>query len=166
MTRIALSDKALSQIGLGIKIGVCLLAAALVKTQAGRIQALPFEIGDPSHNFWMIPAFWAGLLAPGFYLCALWAASDVFARMNKGDAFGPAMVKGLEEVGRNLMIGAVAAVFIAPTLIFLIDTNFTRMTGIKYHMEIEDLTIGLIGFVLALLAKRGAALKSELEHFV
>jgi hypothetical protein len=156
----------LSALSIATKISVGLLAATLVADQSRHLKAMPFEIGDPSHNWWMIPAFWSGLLAPGFYLFALWAASDVFDRMDKGDAFGPAMVKGLREVGSNLIYGAAAAIFIAPSLVFLVDTGFNRLSGLKYHFEIESLTIGLIGFVLYLLAKQGQALKSELDQIV
>jgi len=156
----------LGLLSLATKISVGLLAATLLADQSRHLKGIPFEIGDPSHNVWMIPAFWAGLLAPGFYLFALWAASDVFDRMDKGDAFGPAVVKGLRDIGGNLIYGACAAIFIAPTLVFLVDTGFRRLTGLKYHLEIESLTIGLIGFVLYLLARQGQALKSELDQIV
>jgi len=148
------------------RTAVIVLAAGLVSEKALQMQKLPLDIGDPSHNVWMIPAFWVGILAPAFYLCALWAASNVFDRMARGDAFGPAMVKGLKEVGSNLLYGAAAAIFIAPSLVFLIETGFHRMAGVKYHFEIESLTIGAIGLVLYLLARQGQTLKSELDQIV
>ena len=160
------SSVPLGTLSLLTKGAVIVLGAGLLadKGLVG-LRSLEF-IDNGTHNFWMIPAFWVGILAPAFYLFALWAASDVFDRMDKGDAFGPAMVKGLKEVGNNMIYGAVAAIFIAPTLIFLIDTNFERMTGFKYHVEIEHLTIGAIGLVLSLLARQGQVLKSELDQIV
>ena len=156
----------LGTLSLLTKIAVGLLAAILIAEQNANIKAMVVDLNDPSHNFWMIPAFWAGLIAPGFYLCALWAVSDVFDRMDKGDAFGEAAVKGLKDVGTNLIWGAAAAIFIAPTLRLLIETDFQRLTGLKYQFEIESLTIGLIGFTLYLLAQQGQTLKSELDQIV
>ncbi len=114
----------------------------------------------------LLPTFWISLLAPMCYLGALMATATVFTRIDKGDAFGPAMVKGLKSIGSQLMYGAVMAIFIAPTLTFLVGNGFRSLTGMKYHFEIESLTIGLIGLMLYLLASQGAALKAELEQFV
>ncbi|CAL4868963.1 hypothetical protein MMA231_03253 [Asticcacaulis sp. MM231] len=148
------------------KIAVGVLTFTLIVGQSATITAMVLELNSPSYKFSIIPAFWVGLMAPGFYLCALWAASNVFTRMDKGDAFGEATVKGLKEVGSNLIWGAAAAIFIAPTLNLLIETDFQRLTGLKYDFEIESLTIGLIGFTLYLLAQQGQSLKSELDQIV
>jgi hypothetical protein len=166
MTSSAVSRLTTSTLNIGTKVAVLVLSLALIGEKNAALKALPFKIGSASHNFWLIPDFWVGLLAPGFYLCALWAASSVFARMTRGDAFGFAMVKGLKDVGRNLMIGAVSAIVIAPIASFFIETNFTGMTGMKYRFSVESLTIGLIGLVLFMLAEHGQRLKSELDAIV
>jgi hypothetical protein len=153
----------LSTMSLVTKIAVVGLALAFISEQTAAIKALPFEIGEASHNFWMIPAFWVGLLAPGFYLCALWAASDVFASLDKGEGFGPSLIKGLKGMGSNLIYGAFAAIIIAPSLQPLFEGYFR---GLRHDFEIENLTIGLIGVVLWLITAQGAKLQTEMDSFV
>lgn len=149
-----------------LKIVVLGLMLSMIVQGTQDIKALHFEVGNLTHNLLVVPAYWIGILAPGFYLCALWALSNVLGRMNRGDAFGPNMVRGLKSVGANLMYGAFAAIILAPTLSVLFANEFRNMYGIKYHTDIENLTIGLIGLVLYNIAKRGQSLKSELEQFV
>lgn len=149
-----------------LKIVVLSLTLALISTASQTIKGLPFEVGNLMHNLLVIPSYWITILAPGFYLCALWALSDVFGRLNRGDAFGPNMIRGLKGVGSNLMYGAFTAIILAPTLSVLFANEFRSLAGIKHDNDIENLTIGLIGLALYALAKRGQALKSELEQFV
>jgi len=156
----------LSYLGPATKVAVVVLTLALIAEKSAEISALPFVEGDLKTNLLMIPAFWVSLLAPGFYLCALWTASDVFERLNKGDAFTEAVVKGLKDIGRNLITGAVAAILIAPSLAPLLEDGFHGFRGIRFNLEIESLTIGLIGLILYLLAKQGQSLKSELESII
>jgi hypothetical protein len=146
-----------------IKIVVIVLALAFIKEQAALLPDLPFQEGSRAHNMRLVTAFLLSLLPAGSYLCAVWAASNVFGRMNKGDPFEPAIVKGLKEVGTNLMWGAAAAIFIVPTLTPMLNERFR---GFRYDPNIESVTIGLVGLVLYILAKQGQALKAELEQFV
>lgn len=150
-------------LSVAIKIVIVVLALAFIKEQAERISGLPWVAGDLKQNSLLIFGAWLNLLAPGFYLCAAWAASDVFGRMNKGSPFTPTLVKGIREVGRNLMWGAIAAILIVPTVSpWLTD----RFRGVRYDTDIESVTIFLVGLVLYLVAKQGQALKAELEQFV
>jgi DUF2975 family protein len=114
----------------------------------------------------MTPAYWVSLLAPVFFLTALWAASDVFVRMDRGEAFGPAMVRGLKEIGGCLMLGAFAAIVAQPSLIFLIDNGFREMRGVRFNLDVENVTLALVGLVLILLAREGRKLQSKLDQFV
>jgi hypothetical protein len=114
----------------------------------------------------MTPVYWVSLLAPIFFLAALWSASEAFVRMDRGDAFGPAMVRALREIGGNLMLGAFASIVVQPSLIVLIDNGFRAMRGVKFNLGIENLTLGLIGLLLILLARQGQTLKSKLDQFV
>lgn len=111
-------------------------------------------------------AGWFGLLAPAFFLWALWATSGVWTRMNRGEAFGPAMIRGLKEIGTGLMLGAFSAIVVQPSLIFLSGNGFTEMRGVRFNLDIENLTLALVGLVLIMLARAGAQLKSSLEEFV
>ncbi len=67
----------------------------------------------------MTPVYFISLLAPVFFLAALWAASNALVSLERGDAFGPAVVRGLKEIGFCLMIGAFAAIVVQPSLIYL-----------------------------------------------
>ncbi len=146
-----------------IKIVVVVLALAFIREQSAQLTDLVWEAGDWRHNGALIFTFWLSLLAPGFYLFAAWAAADVFGRLDKGTPFTPTLVRGVREVGRNLMWGAVAAIVVAPTMTPWADDRFR---GIRYDLDIESVTIGLVGVVLYILAKQGQALKAELEQFV
>lgn len=146
-----------------IKIVIVVLALAFIKERSTQLTNLVWEAGDWRHNGAVIFIFWLSLLAPGFYLCAAWAAANVFGRLDKGTPFTPTLVKGVREVGRNLMWGAIAAIVVVPTMVPWADDRFR---GIRYDPDIESVTIGLVGVVLYILAKQGQALKAELEQFV
>ncbi|MBI1234650.1 MAG: hypothetical protein GC208_09130 [Alphaproteobacteria bacterium] len=131
--------------------GVVLLAAAgLVAKQA--------VSGDGSA--------WILLIAPAFYLSAMWALSGVFAQVDRGVAFGPAMVRALRLAGYALLAGAFAAVILQPSLIHLIANGFTEMRGVRLDWSVANLMLALLGFTLFLIARRGADLKARLEEFV
>jgi hypothetical protein len=111
-------------------------------------------------------AYWYSLLAPFFFLGALKQAADVFARIDRGDAFGPAMVCGLKQIGYCLMIGAFVASVVQPALIYLTANGFSEMRGVRFDFQIEIVTLALVGIVLILLARQGQQLKSKLDEFV
>ncbi len=140
------------------------LGLALFFEQAGARQLLHLE--GAGGRVMMTPVYWISLLAPVFYLAALWAASEVLARMNRGDAFGSAMVRGLKEIGGCLMIGAFAAIVVQPSLIHLFGNGFLEMRGVRFNLGVETMTLALVGFVLVLLARQGQKLKSNLDQFV
>jgi len=140
------------------------LGLALFFEQAGVRQLLHLEGAEG--RVMMTPIYWISLLAPVFYLAALWAASEVLARMNRGDAFGPAMVRGLKEIGGCLMIGAFAAIVVQPSLIHLFGNGFLEMRGVRFNLGVETMTLALVGLVLVLLARQGQKLKSNLDQFV
>lgn len=140
------------------------LGLALFFEQAGARQLLHLEGAEG--RVMMTQVYWISLLAPVFYLAALWAASEVLARMNRGDAFGPAMVRGLKEIGGCLMIGAFAAIVVQPSLIHLFGNGFLEMRGVRFNLGVETMTLALVGLVLVLLARQGQKLKSNLDQFV
>ena len=140
------------------------LGLALFFEQAGARQLL--HLDGSGGTVMMTPVYWISLLAPIFYLSALWAASDAFVRLNRGDAFGPAMVRALREIGGCLMIGAFAAIVAEPSLIFLFNNGFREMRGVRFHLDVENLTLALIGLLLILLARQGQKLQSALDEFV
>ena len=111
-------------------------------------------------------AAWILLIAPAFYLSAMWALSGVFAQVDRGVAFGPAMVRALRIAGFALLTGAFAAVILQPSLIHLIANSFTQMRGVRLDWSIANLMLALLGFTLLLIARRGADLKARLEEFV
>ncbi len=136
---------------------------ALFFEQAGARRLL--RLG-PADEVMMTPVYWVSLIAPVFFLGALWAASDAFVRMDRGDDFGPAMVRALKEIGGCLMLGAFAEIVLQPSLIFLIGNGFREMRGVRFELDVENLTLTLIGLVLLLLARHGQKLRSKLDEFV
>lgn len=150
-------------IGLGIKILVGVLALALIGDKSAELQRLDFAVGDLWANLSVIFAFWVTILAPGFYLCALWALGAFFRKSASDEEFGPAMVKSLKEVGQNLLIGSVAAILIEPTIMVWMEIGFR---GVRVSTDIADVTIGFIGIALYLLAETGKRLRFELEQFI
>jgi hypothetical protein len=140
------------------------LGLALFFEQAGARQLL--NLDGSGGRLEMSPVYWVSLIAPAFFLRALWVASDAIVRMDRGDAFGPALVRGLAEIGGNLMLGAFAAVVVQPSLIFLIGNGFREMRGVKFNLDVENLTLALVGLVLILLARQGQQLRSKLDEFV
>lgn len=146
------------------RIAVVGLGLALFFEQAGARQLLHLNGSDG--RTMMTPVYWVSLLAPAFFLIALWAASDALVRMDRGEAFGPAMVRGLKEIGGSLMLGAFAATVVQPSLIFLIGNGFREMRGVRFNYDVENLTLAMVGLVLILLARQGQNLKSKLDEFV
>lgn len=150
-------------IGIALKVLVAVLAVALIKEQSRDLQALDFSAGDTNANLLAIGLFWIAVLAPGFYLCALWSLASFFGRAKEPKSFGQEVVKSLRDVGQCLIIGAACAVVLEPSLtVWMID----RFRGFRYSARIEDITIGLIGAALYLLAASGQRLRDELEQFV
>jgi hypothetical protein len=140
------------------------LGLALFFEQAGARRLLHLDgLNGP---VMLTPVYWVSLLAPAFFLAALWAASDVYVRMDRGDAFGPAMVCGLKQIGGSLMLGAFAAVVVQPSLIFLIGNGFRELRGVRFDLDVENITLALIGLVLILIARQGQKLKTALDQIV
>lgn len=159
-----MSKPALPIAALFTRIIVVGLGLALSLEQAGASQQL--HPGGSEGRAMLSPVFWVSLLAPAFFLRALWVASDALVRMDRGDAFGPAMVRGLKEIGGNLLFGAFAAIVVQPSLIYLIGNAFLEMRGVKFDLDVENLTLAMVGLVLLLLSRQGQKLQSKLDEFV
>ena len=140
------------------------LGLALFFDQAGARRLLHLDGSDA--GVMMTPVYFVSLLAPVFFLAALWAASETLVRIDREEPFGPAMVRGLKEIGACLMIGAFAAIIAQPSLIFLIGNGFQEMRGVRFNLDVENVTLALVGLVLVLLSRKGQELKSKLDQFV
>jgi hypothetical protein len=156
-------SKAFSGAALVARLAALGLLAALIADRAAALPGLPFEVGDVRHNVMQVFVFWSALLAPGFYICALWETGSIFARVKRGDAFGPALVRGIRWAGINLVLGALSALLLAPALARYAGTP---APDAALDVDIVNLTFLFIGAALVLLASKGAALKSELESFI
>jgi len=139
-------------------------ALALFFEQTGARRLLHLDAADG--GVMATPAYWISLLAPIFFLSALWAASNALVSMDRGGAFGPAAICALREIGGCLMIGAFAAIVVQPSLIYLMGNGFREMRGVTLDWNVENLTLALVGFVLILLAREGQKLQSKLDEFV
>ncbi len=140
------------------------LGLALFFEQAGARQLL--HLDGANGLGLMTPVYWVSLLAPVFFLGALWAASGVFVRIDRGEDFAPAVVSGLREIGTLLMLGAFAAIVVQPSLIFLMANGFTAMRGVRFALNVENVTLAVMGLVLLTLARQGRALRAKLDGFV
>jgi hypothetical protein len=147
-----------------IRIVVVGLALSLFFEQTGAGRLLHLEGADA--GVMATPAYWISLLAPIFFLSALWSASNALVSMDRGVGFGPAAVCALREIGGCLMIGAFAAIVVQPSLIYLMGNGFREMHGVTLDWNVENLTLALVGFVLILLAREGQKLQSKLDEFV
>ena len=143
---------------------VLALGLALFFEQAGALRLLHLE--EAGGQAMMRPVYWVSLLAPIFFLTALWSAARVFARIDRGDDFGPAMVCGLRDIGWCLMLGAWAAIVAQPALIFLIGNGFRELRGVRFELNVENLTLALVGLVLVVMARQGRRLRMKLDEFV
>ncbi len=143
------------------------LTIAFVIGAAAALKTLAFTSGDTAHNIGVILADWAGMLSTGFCLSALWVATDVVGRLSGGQAFNPAVIKGLRGIGLNLVLSALSAIVIAPFLKPLFESLGHGATlSLGVDINVQSTTVGMIGLVLFLVAQQGRALKSELESFV
>lgn len=145
------------------RIVAIVLAFGLFADRAAALPDLVPRIGDMQFNILQVFAFWADFLAAGFYICALWDLGSVFSRLHRGDAFGPAMVRGILGCGTWLIVGALAALGFAPALANFVGVSFGPET---LELKIMHTTFLFIGAALVMLARRGARLTSELEAFV
>jgi hypothetical protein len=159
-----MAKAALPVAALVTRIAVVGLGLAVFLEQAGGRRLL--RLDGPEGGLADVPGQWVSLLAPAFFLLALWASSDAFVRINRGDAFGPAMVRGLREIGGCLMLGAFAAIVAQPSLLFLIGNGFRELRGVRFNLDIENLTLALVGLVLFMLARQGQRLQTQLDQFV
>lgn len=146
------------------RIAVVALGLALFADQAGVAQMPGMHATGVAAV--ANPARWVELIAPACFLWAVWAAAGVFARMDRGEDFGPAMVRGMTQIGAALMLGAWAAIVAEPALIFLIGNRFRSLNGVRFDASVENLALALVGLALVLLARRGGRLRSDLDQIV
>lgn len=143
------------------------LTVAFVLSCLGALKGLVFVNGNAGHNVGIVFVYWLDLLPQGFCLSALWVATNVVGRLNRGEAFNAAVTKGLRGIGLNLILSALAAIVIAPCFKPFFANLGTRLTvDLSVNLDVESATIGLIGLILYLVAYQGRVMKAELESFV
>lgn len=107
-----------------------------------------------------LPHFWTGLLVPITYLLGLWAAAKLLSQLEMNTAFTSEMWEGLRRLAEYLVYGAFAAIVIVPTLEAWISLD---QRSFKMDWDVATVTIGMIGVVLKLVARRAAALAAPTE---
>jgi len=145
-----------------IRVGVCGLGLVLF---AGQVDLSALSSSGPGVGTRMAAGL-VGLIAPAFFLWAVWSVANVLADLDRGNAFDEAMIRGLQAMGASLMLGAVAVVIVQPGLIYLIGNGFTQMRGVEFALDVNALAIALVGLALVLLARRAAVMKAHLDGFV
>ena len=149
------------------RITAIVLTVVFIISESAGLKTLAFTPGNAWHNVGLVFAYWLDMLPQGFCLGALWVATNVFHRLGRGEAFNPAVVKGLRGIGLNLVLSAVAAILIVPCLKPLLQGfGESFVLSLAFNANVESVTIGLIGLVLYMVARQGSALKTELESFV
>jgi len=143
-------------------ITILMTLGFIIEKVAG-LKTLPFTIGSAAHNVGVVFAYWLDMLPQGFCIAALWEATNVFDRLSRGEAFNKAVVKGLRGIGLNLILSALAAIIVLPSLK---PTFLGQGWVVNFNVDPQSVTIGLIGIVLYAVARQGTALKAELESFV
>lgn len=108
------------------------------------------------------PIFWVSLIAPISYVYVSIAALSVFRAIGKGHDFSPTLLKGLEKMGSNLLLGACGAIFLTPTLI----NWLSHKGGIKFESSTESFIILIVGGALYFISDIGKKMQNELESFV
>lgn len=106
------------------------------------------------------------LVAPAFFLFALWAAVDVLAALEKGRDFDAAMTRSMGRAGAGLMLGAWACWLFQPMMLHLIGNGFLQARGVSLDYSVQNLTLAAVGLILILVARRGRALRDHVEAFV
>lgn len=123
------------------------------------------DLAQQMSIFWLStlsPIFWVSLIAPICYLTFAISAARVFGRIAKGDDFSPTLIKGLNDMGSNLMFGAIAAMAITPTL-----TAWLKLKGgIKFDTSTESFVILIVGGALYFLAQIGKKMQAEINEFI
>lgn len=108
------------------------------------------------------PIFWLKIAPTAFYVTAMWHLSWIFRAISKGEEFTKSIISGLKKTGENLMLGAVFAILISPTLI---EWLLTRR-GFAFHANSETLLILLFGGALYMLSQQGEKIRKELEEII
>ena len=146
---------------LATRVAVVVFGVALLVEQG-----ITDNLLQPRPSLAAAPGYGVDLLAPAFFVWALWESATVFGRLDRGEAFGPAMARGLNRIGAGLMLGSWCAIVLEPGVAHLVADGFSGMRGVKFAFTVENLTLAFTGLVLILLARRGRALQSTLDQFV
>ena len=140
-----------------------LLAGRYAQLQQVHAVADLFSFSSTFAMSFAIPHFWTGLLVPICYLCTLWAGANFLQKFESSKAFTPELLLGLRSVGDNLMVGAMAALVLVPSL-----ESWISMGGrsVLVNWEVEAVAIGMLGVILKLVARRAGALQRNIESIV
>ncbi len=157
------SPQTLRRLGLLIKTLVVVVTLILIDQEFKTVLNLTWVNGSVFANVALVFAFWTTLLAPGFYLIALWWLGAFFGRQRTPEEFSQAIVQSLRETGQCLLIGAPCALLVEPAAM-----TFLTAEGGNFPLSemVEDLTIGLIGLALYVLAAAGQRVHDELTQIV
>ena len=108
------------------------------------------------------PAFWLRIFTPACYISALFFASRVFSKIEKGEEFSEAMLVGLDQMCRYLGLGASANLFIIPVVASFFEPKFAPV----FHISFESLTILMVAVIIGFLVKQARYVRNELESIV
>ena len=156
------------KLGLIVKIMAVMFLLNLLFDRA--MQLLPvytladsFSAADTLAVSLTLPYFWTGLLVPLCYLYALWAAANFLRQFEVNQAFNPPLLSTLQLIGGRLMHAAIAAMLIVPSIESWINHGGRAL---KLDWQVEPVTIGMIGLIIKLVARRAEQTQGKLDSFV
>jgi len=97
---------------------------------------------------------------------ALSATHRLAGRLHRGELFSTAVGQGVTGIGSSLVAGAVAAAFIVPNLLAVVQGDYD---GFGFKLDAETWVIGIVGLALMLVGRllgRAGEMKAELESYV
>jgi hypothetical protein len=122
-----------------------------------------FSVSDTLAVSLTLPYFWTGLLVPICYLYALWAAAYFLQQFEANQEFNQNLLSALQRIGGRLMGGAIAAMLIVPSIESWINHG---SRALKLDWQVEPVTIGMIGLIIKLVARRAAQAQGQPETLV
>jgi hypothetical protein len=111
----------------------------------------PFDIRKLFALSLKMPHFWTSILAPVFYLAALWETANFIRVLEVTENTESRFFVYLERIGQRLMYAAMATICIAPSIEAWM---LLGKLGITLDWDVSAVAIGTIGSLFGLIAKR------------
>ena len=106
------------------------------------------------------------LVAPAFFLFALWMLERVMTRIERGERFSAEVARQVSLIGAGLMLGGWAAILFEPAMLYLMANGWSHLSGVVLDWSVQNIVLCMLGFFMLLMARTGASLQKTLDSFV